>query len=1281
MALGRNFRLRLAWLAAVALAVGPLALTPAAHAAAAAADDQGIQDTGGFGFYDVMANDGTDGSQSVSLPGNTDADVTTDGSSISVDLSADVSPFVGTKTITYELDDIDLNPIGQATLTVKVVDPSGVQITAGNGQATVSWPGLPNGITGMRITSSTSPIFDHSTGTTITSAGTGPHDVTGLTNGTTYFFYVTAMFAGQDDPSGATGSAAPRAAANHAPVAVADTVSLVDPNPKQLSPTGNDTDADGDLLVITGHSAPAHGTVTCGSDSCEYTPDAAPVDDTFTYSIADGFGGTDTGTVTLVARHVTANPDPVSTFVDESTSVDVLANDTFLLAGDSPNLGAVPAGVDAFVEADGTVAVSGLTQGPYQIPYDVLDTDGDILASSHLSVTVGAKRPLVAFHDDATTDLDLATDISVGQNDAIQVPGGFPLNNAGTKVTVNPTHGTATLSFAPEPYFGHNFELDGALQNLPVIHYVPNAHFTGDDTLTYQLQDAQGRTDAATVAIHVAVPDATSLDAVPTTGQADLTWTVSPSPAVDDVRLCYTLGNDRTTVPDAAGSATTCTHEVTLPPGVPTADTMSGLTNDVWYTATVFVHSNDGAAGLWSPGLSTSFRPGVGAVTNLDGDGGPTNLQVTWTNPTGPRVSTGTTVRYSTSAFPTTPADGTGGTNVGAGVTQASVPSLTAGTYFVSVFSTNTLTFGDPRHITLTLAANNHAPVAVADVVPLDENTSADVSVLGNDTDADVADLHDVRSYTQPAHGSVTCSGDAANAVPWSCGYLPNQNFSGDDSFTYVVTDHRFGASTGTVTLHVAQVNTAPQASDDAVVATKGHATPIDLTPDAFDPEGDSLTYAVVTPPAHASAFSCTSAGACTYTGNALGSDSFTWHVTDNGVNPNNLVSLTATMSITVVANQPPSVVDKNASVSAGASVPVNVAAGATDPDGDPMTFSVFTQAQKGTASCNGAGACTYTANPNATGLDSFTFQADDGHGGTSTGSVLITISHANHPPVVVNDTVSTSENNPVTIGVGTNDSDPDGDPLTFARTTGPAHGTAICTAAGSCTYSPARDYVGADSFTYTASDGSGGHTVGTVSVTVQAVQTAGSVSATRGGPAVRSVLSPLTVTGSAVPARAGAGVTLQRLNGATWSTVASTTESAAGAYSFSVKQATGAFSYRVVVAGSASVTAATSATLTAAFYQVSMPAGSTKGDEYVTVKNTGTVAVNLRGWTITTKGGKVLKLPSYALKAGKSVKVHTRKGSSNSTNLYLNKPNSFAKHDTLTLKDAVKVAVAKRKL
>ena len=198
---------------------------------------------------------------------------------------------------------------------------------------------------------------------------------------------------------------------------------------------------------------------------------------------------------------------------------------------------------------------------------------------------------------------------------------------------------------------------------------------------------------------------------------------------------------------------------------------------------------------------------------------------------------------------------------------------LTAGTYFVSVFSTNTATYGDPRHITLTLAANDDAPVALADVADLNENTFANVAVLGNDTDTDAGDLHDVRSYTQPTHGTVFCAGDAATAQTWSCHYVPTHNYVGDDSFTYLVTDHRFGTATGTVTLHVHQVNTAPQAADDSVPATLGHATPINLTVDTFDAEGNTLTYAVVTPPAHTSSFSCTTAGACTYTGNALGSD------------------------------------------------------------------------------------------------------------------------------------------------------------------------------------------------------------------------------------------------------------------------------------------------------------------------------------------------------------------------------------------------------------------------
>ena len=56
--------------------------------------------------------------------------------------------------------------------------------------------------------------------------------------------------------------------------------------------------------------------------------------------------------------------------------------------------------------------------------------------------------------------------------------------------------------------------------------------------------------------------------------------------------------------------------------------------------------------------------------------------------------------------------------------------------------------------------------------------------------------------------------------------------------------------------------------------------------------------------------------------------------------------------------------------------------------------------------------------------------------------------------------------------GVLANDTDVDGNPLTAALVTGPAHGTLALNANGSFTYTPTANYNGADSFTYTASDG-----------------------------------------------------------------------------------------------------------------------------------------------------------------------------------------------------------------
>src|SRR5207248_10894741 len=84
----------------------------------------------------------------------------------------------------------------------------------------------------------------------------------------------------------------------------------------------------------------------------------------------------------------------------------------------------------------------------------------------------------------------------------------------------------------------------------------------------------------------------------------------------------------------------------------------------------------------------------------------------------------------------------------------------------------------------------------------------------------------------------------------------------------------------------------------------------------------------------------------------------------------------------------------------------------------------------------------------------------------------------ANTPPVANPISYTTAEDTPLTIpaaGVLTNDTDPDGDTLAVTGYAQPAHGTVAVNPDGAFTYTPAADYNGPDSFTYTVGDGNGG--------------------------------------------------------------------------------------------------------------------------------------------------------------------------------------------------------------
>lgn len=96
-----------------------------------------------------------------------------------------------------------------------------------------------------------------------------------------------------------------------------------------------------------------------------------------------------------------------------------------------------------------------------------------------------------------------------------------------------------------------------------------------------------------------------------------------------------------------------------------------------------------------------------------------------------------------------------------------------------------------------------------------------------------------------------------------------------------------------------------------------------------------------------------------------------------------------------------------------------------------------------------------------------------------------------NQPPAATNDTLTTNQGVAKSLDSRTNDSDPDGDPLTITAVGGTHSKGSVSFTSTSVTYTPTAGAYGSDSFTYTVSDGQGGTDVGTVSVTINRLPTA----------------------------------------------------------------------------------------------------------------------------------------------------------------------------------------------
>src|SRR5207253_6505344 len=83
--------------------------------------------------------------------------------------------------------------------------------------------------------------------------------------------------------------------------------------------------------------------------------------------------------------------------------------------------------------------------------------------------------------------------------------------------------------------------------------------------------------------------------------------------------------------------------------------------------------------------------------------------------------------------------------------------------------------------VTITVEATNDAPLAVGDVADTVEERPVFIDVTDNDSDVDGDSLL-VLAVEGAAHGHATVAGRGVR-------YVPAADFSGEDTFTYAVTD------------------------------------------------------------------------------------------------------------------------------------------------------------------------------------------------------------------------------------------------------------------------------------------------------------------------------------------------------------------------------------------------------------------------------------------------------------------------------------------------------------
>jgi len=356
----------------------------------------------------------------------------------------------------------------------------------------------------------------------------------------------------------------------------------------------------------------------------------------------------------------------------------------------------------------------------------------------------------------------------------------------------------------------------------------------------------------------------------------------------------------------------------------------------------------------------------------------------------------------------------------------------------------------DSAPATVTITPQNRPPVAsaTADAATLAAGTAVHLDGTGShDPDHDA--LTYLWSLQRPTASTATLD-DPTAATPTFVA-----DVAGDYVARLVVNDGDLDSAPAAVAVTATPVNRPPNLlpPGNRTIGIAPFTTPLF----AVDPDGDPLTFSLVTGPA---GMAVTPAGTLSWTPTAadLGAHPVTVQVSDGALTDPE--SFTVTVAIPAAQqlpppNQPPTLDPiPDADLTLGATL--HLTATATDPEGSPLSFALF--GPPGMTIDPATGAIAFTPAADQVGLHDVTVQVTDGAGLTDARPFVVTVRQPNRPPVAVDDVYTARLGETLTVpgpGVLANDTDLDGDPLTALLVADPSRGTLSLNPDGSFDYTP----------------------------------------------------------------------------------------------------------------------------------------------------------------------------------------------------------------------------------